>query len=239
MTSASAAHLNPSRFLDLTHILTNTSPSWTPGEHSVRITEVSTVARDGYGNHHIELTKAGTGTHFDSAAHMVDGRRTVHQYGPSDLVAPLCVINVTASAERDADYMLSPQDIHNYQRTHGPIPRAALVLLNSGWTRRWPDATAVLNVDAAKVRHFPGFSVEAATMLVGLGVVGVAVDTMSIDHGPSVGYEVHQVVLGADKYGVENVKVVEGLPEKGATAIVSPMLYEDGSESPCRVFAYV
>jgi len=65
------------------------------------------------------------------------------------------------------------------------------------------------------------------------------VDTLSIDYGPSVGFEVHHVVLGADKYGVENVKVVDGLPEMGATAIVSPLLYEDGSESPCRVFAYV
>ena len=238
MASASA-HLNPSRFLDLTHLLTNTSPSWTPGEHSVRITELHTVGRDGYSIHQLDLSKAGTGTHFDSGGHIVAGKRRVHQYGPADLIAPLCVINVTASTERDADYRLTPQDVHNYQRVHGPIPPASLVLLNSGWTRRWPDATAVLNVDTANVRHFPGYSVDAAVMLVELGVVGVAVDTMSIDYGPSAGFEVHHVVLGADKYGVENVKVVDGLPEMGATAVVCPLLYEDGSESPCRMFAHV
>ena len=237
--SSASAHLNPSRFLDLTHTLTNTSPSWTPGEHSFRTTEVNTIERDGYSIHQLDITKAGTGTHFDSAGHIVAGRRRVHQYGPSELVAPLCVIDVSAAAERDADYMLTPQDIHNFQRVHGPIPPASLVLLNSGWTNRWPNPTAVLNVDSANIRHFPGYSVDAATLLVSLGVVGVAVDTMSIDYGPSVGFDVHRVVLGADKYGVENVKIVDGLPEMGATAMVCPLLYEDGSESPCRVFAYV
>ena len=113
------------------------------------------------------------------------------------------------------------------------------MLLNSGWTQRWPNAQAVLNVDGAGVRHFPGYSVEAAQLLLECGVVGLAVDSMSMDYGPSAEFEVHQVVLGADKYGVENVKVVDGLPEMGATAVVAPLLYEDGSESPCRMFAYV
>ena len=239
MAAPSAAHLNPSRFLDLTHVLTNATPTWAPDDRPTRITELHSVRSAGYSIHHVDLAKAGSGTHFDSAGHIVHGGRRVHQYTPAELVAPLCVMDVTASAERDADYRLTAQDVHNWQRVHGALPPASLVLLNSGWTQRWPDAKAVLNFDDAGVRHFPGYSVEAAELLLQLGVVGLAVDTMSIDYGRSEVFEVHQVVMGADKYGVENVKVVEGLPEVGATAVVSPMLYEDGSESPCRVYAYV
>ena len=47
------------------------------------------------------------------------------------------------------------------------------------------------------------------------------------------------MILGADLFGVENVKLVEGLPAVGATIVVAPLLLQGGSESPSRVYAFV
>ena len=57
------------------------------------------------------------------------------------------------------------------------------MVVDSGWSQRWPDPEAVLNFDAEGVRRFPGVGKEAAQLLVERGVKGVGVDTMSLDVG--------------------------------------------------------
>ena len=58
--------------------------------------------------------------------------------------------------------------------------------MNSGWDRRIGDSEAFLNADA-KGMHFPGFSLEAAQFLTEeRDIVGVGVDTLSLDVGISM-----------------------------------------------------
>jgi kynurenine formamidase len=85
--------------------------------------------------------------------------------------------------------------------------------------------------------HFPGFSVEAAKLLVERKVSGLGCDTMSVDYGASQDFAVHTLALGAGLYHLENLADLSALPESGAFLIAAPIKLEGGSGGPVRVFA--
>lgn len=85
--------------------------------------------------------------------------------------------------------------------------------------------------------HFPGLTAEAASWLVEeRKVVGVGIDTLSPDPGAAEGFAVHNIVLGADRYILENLNL-EGVPARGAAAVVAPLALAGAPEAPARVFA--
>ncbi len=65
----------------------------------------------------------------------------------------------------------------------------------------------------------------------------MAVDTASIDYGPSRDFIVHQIINGANKPGFENLANVGRLPPVGATIIALPIKIAGGSGAPARVVA--
>jgi kynurenine formamidase len=86
--------------------------------------------------------------------------------------------------------------------------------------------------------HFPGYSLQAAQLLVlSREAVGLGIDTLSVDHGPSRDYEVHRFCAAQNVYHLENVANLAAVPEAGATAIVMPMKLANGSGAPARVLA--
>jgi len=55
-----------------------------------------------------------------------------------------------------------------YEATYGKIPRGAIVMMNSGWASKYPDAVRVFgsdNINDPSTFHFPGFSIEACRFL--------------------------------------------------------------------------
>jgi kynurenine formamidase len=152
-------------------------------------------------------------------------------------------MDVTRAAARDADYRVSLDDVRDWERRHGRIPDRAIVVMNSGWGKRWPDKKRYLGTNVAgdvANLHFPGFSKDAAEFLVReRNIAALAVDTPSIDHGQSKDFLVHQIVNGANKPAFENVANVDRLPPRGATLIALPMKIEGGSGSPTRIIAVV
>ena len=112
-----------------------------------------------------------------------------------------------------------------------------MVLLYTGWGSRWPDQARVRNMDAKGVMHFPGYSVEAAKLLIERGARALGIDTMSIDYGPSQNFEVHRIDLPAGLFNLENVASLDRLPESGAFLIVAPIKLEGGSGGAVRIFA--
>jgi kynurenine formamidase len=43
--------------------------------------------------------------------------------------------------------------------------------------------------------------------------------------------------LATDRYGIENLAGLDGIPPRGATAYVGLIPWEEGSGGPCRVIA--
>jgi len=64
-----------------------------------------------------------TGTHFDAPAHWVTGRDvaggTVDALPPQDFVAPAVVIDITAEAAADADFILTRAHLEAWEAAHG------------------------------------------------------------------------------------------------------------------------
>lgn len=87
--------------------------------------------------------------------------------------------------------------------------------------------------------HFPGFHAEAAALLIERGAVGLAVDTLSLDHGPSSDFPTHRTWLPTGRWGLEAVANLAMLPPVGATIVVGAPKIEGATGGPARVLALV
>ncbi|HZG41628.1 MAG TPA: cyclase family protein, partial [Longimicrobium sp.] len=153
-------------------------------------------------------------------------------------VAPLALVSIAERAARDEDALLTVDDLARWERRHGRIPAGAVVALHSGWEARLREPGRFLNADAAGVMHAPGFSREAAEFLVNeRDVAGAATDTLSLDCGPSVTYDAHHVLLGAGRYGLENVASLDRVPPSGAVIVVGAPKHAGGTGGPARLLA--
>ncbi len=182
------------------------------------------------------------GTHLDAPIHFARGRRTADQIPVRQLVAPAVVIDVSKAAAGDADYRLSVADVLAWEKKHGTIPGGAIVLLRTGWSKRWPDRKRYFGDDSptdASNLHFPSFGAEAAALLVRRRIGALGVDTASIDYGPSKDFPVHRVSAEANVPGLENLTGLAALPESGAWIIALPMKIAGGSGGPLRAVALV
>lgn len=181
------------------------------------------------------------GTHIDAPLHFGEGKLAVDEIPLDQLVAPAIVIDVRRAVKQDRDYRLTVQDIERWESQYGRIPVGAVVLMFCGWGQGWPDRERYLGSKTPsdpKTLHFPGFSKEAADLLVHhRRVHGIGLDTPSIDHGPSKDFIVHQIVNGANIYGLENIANLEKLPPKGATLFALPIKIKGGTGGPVRVIA--
>jgi kynurenine formamidase len=114
------------------------------------------------------------------------------------------------------------------------------VALNSGWDAKVNDPAAYLNVDAEGLPHFPGWHPEAAAFLVEeRDIVGVGVDTVSLDFGASTDFGTHVTVLTSGRYGVENLASLGNVPAVGATIVVGGPKHLGASGGPTRALALV
>jgi kynurenine formamidase len=183
------------------------------------------------------------GTHLDAPIHFSATGRTTEQIPLSQLVAPVVVIDVADRAAANADYRLTAGDVRAWESRHGTIAAGTIVLLRTGWGKRWPNRKEYFGDDtpgAVDRLHFPSYGEEAARLLVtGRRVAAIGVDTASIDYGQSKDFIVHQVANGANVPGLENVANLEALPARGAWLMALPMKIAGGSGGPVRIVALV
>jgi len=238
------------RVIDLTQPLSSDTPllplppQWnnTP---AFRLTELSRYDERGpawYWNA-IE-TGEHTGTHFDAPVHWVSGRdlpdNTVDKIPAARFIGPACVIDVTAGVEGDADYLLTPNGVLEWESRHGRIPKSAWVLLRTGWSKR-TDPEAYIN-KKADGPHTPGWSKECSQLLAHeRDVLGVGVETVGTDAGRAATFDPpfsnHYIMHGSGKFGLASLCNLDLLPATGAIVIAAPLKIVGGSGSPVRVIA--
>ena len=181
------------------------------------------------------------GTHLDAPFHFAEGKWTTEQIPLAQTIGPGVIIDVRSKAAADRDYLLQVADVKNWERSYGRIPKAAIVLMYTGWGKYWGDRKLYFGTDKAGDvinLHFPGFSKEAAEFLIKQrNVKAVGLDTPSIDHGPSKDFIAHRILGGANIPIFENVAALDRLPSRGATIYALPMKIKGGSGAPLRIFA--
>jgi isatin hydrolase len=186
-----------------------------------------------------------TGTHFDAPIHWVTGKdlpdNACDTIPARRFVGPACVVDVTADAARDADFLLTVERIEAWERAHGRIPPGAWVLLRTGWSRR---AGAAFQNVGADGPHTPGFEAAASRFLANeRGVLGVGVETIGTDAGQAATFDPpfpnHTIMHGAGRFGLASLCNLDRLPPTGAIVIAAPLKLVGGSGSPLRVLALV
>jgi kynurenine formamidase len=181
------------------------------------------------------------GTHFDAPIHWITGRddQDVASVPPARLVAPAVVIDKSAEAAEDPDYLLTVGDVKAFEAEHGPLPQGGWVLLRTGWDARAGDQAAFLNGGRT-----PGPDVECARYLASEApIAGFGVETVGTDAGAAHSFDppfpVHNFLLGAGRYGITQLANLAELPPTGAVIVVAPLKLVDGTGSPSRIFALV
>ena len=232
-------HDHGRRMYDLTHVfragfpIFGTPPTFNPPSRRTLVT----IPTDGYYGQEWTFWEH-SGTHMDAPGHFIAGGRLSPEITLPELVAPLFVVDVSAQAARNPDYAVTVDDVRRAERRHGRIPHGAIVAMWSGWDARVHDPVAFRNPDAAGVLHFPGWSGEAVEWLLERRDIGaLGVDTLSLDPGNSTTFDAHLTLLGADRYGLENLANLGRIRPRGLTASVGLIPWEEGSGGPCRVWA--
>ena len=186
-----------------------------------------------------------TGTPFDAPVHWVSGRdlpeNALDTIDPRQFVAPAVVIDVSAKSAENPDYLLTVDDILDWEAQYCTIPPRSWVLLRTDWSKRSVEDYVNRREDGA---HTPGPSAEAVRFLVeDRDAHGFGVETIGTDAGQAhlldPPYPAHALFHGAGRYGLQCLTNLDQLPPTGAVVVASPLKIEGGSGSPLRVLAFV
>jgi kynurenine formamidase len=229
------------RFVDLTHSFAPGIPHW-KGAPNETVKTLYTVAKDGFRiNEYCHIGQWGT--HVDPPAHFHDGLHTVDQIDPADMLMPLVVIDVHDKAAANPDYVLTLDDIRDWERRHGAIPKGAFVAMRTDWSKRWPDDAKLANKDASGVFHYPGWSMEVLKLLYEQrGITASGHETTDTDPGLRTthdDYSLESYILGLNHYQIELLANLDQVPESGAVVWITFPKVENGSGFPARVVAIV
>jgi kynurenine formamidase len=185
------------------------------------------------------------GTHLDAPVHFAEGRNTADRIPLEQLMGAGVLVDVSEKCARDADYQVSVEDFAAWEREHGRLPGGSILILRTGFGRRWPDRRAYMGTDergpeAVAKLHFPGLHPDAARWLTReRSIKAVGLDTPSIDYGQSKLFESHRVLFERDVPAFENLANLERLPARGFHVVALPMKIKGGSGGPLRAVAIV
>ena len=238
------AHL---RWVDLSHEFSSETIYW-PTARSFELDSVFKGPTPGgywYEANNFTAAEHG-GTHLDAPVHFAEGKETADQVPLHRLTGRAIVVDVSDSAAANPDYQVRRADLERWLGS-GPERRAqgAIVLIRTGWGRRWPDrarylGTTKIGDEGVRALHFPGISPEAAELLAkDWQAAAVGIDTPSLDYGQSQAFTAHQILFAASIPGFENVANLDSLPETGAYVVALPMKIRGGSGGPLRIVAAV
>jgi kynurenine formamidase len=224
--------------VDLTHTMSADFPTF-DGKPGLELRKLRDFKKDGYNLNRWDISEHA-GTHLDAPIHFAEAGITAEKISVSGLVVPLAVVNVTSKASKNPDYQVSLADIAAWERRHGRLPDNCCVAMHSGWARHVSNPERFVGRDSKGVMHFPGFGAEVAEwLLTRRKVVGLAVDTLSLDHGPTKDFKTHLLWLPSGRWGLENVANLDKVPARGATLVVGLAKVKGATGGPARLLALI
>jgi kynurenine formamidase len=186
-----------------------------------------------------------TGTHFDAPNHWVTGRDggDVASVPARRLLAPAAVLDFSAQAAADPDFLLEVEHVRRWEEQHGPLPDGGWLLYRTGWDARSASQQDFLNADDTGP-HTPGVSPACARWIAEESpVLGLGVETVGTDAGAAHSFDppfpCHAALMGSGKYGLTQLQNLAALPPTGAVVLAAPLPIVSGSGSPARVLALV
>jgi kynurenine formamidase len=186
-----------------------------------------------------------TGTHFDAPNHWVTGRggHDVAGVPVEHLIRPAVLLDFSAEAAADPDFLLEVEHIRAWESEHGALPEGGWLLYRTGWDARSDSQERFINADE-NGPHTPGMSPECARWVAEESpVIGVGVETVGTDAGAAHSFDpafpCHSYLMGSGKYGLTQLQNLASLPATGAVLVVGPLPIVTGSGAPARALALV
>jgi kynurenine formamidase len=184
-----------------------------------------------------------TGTHFDAPIHWISGKdlpdNAVDTIPPQKFIAPAAVLDCSAEAAANPDFILTIEFVERWEAQHGQIAPGSWVLLRTDWSKKSYADYAGLREDGA---HTPGPSPEVVKWLVeARDVHGFGTETIGTDAGQAhhfnPPYPAHFYMHGKGRYGLQCLTNLDRLPPVGTVIFAAPLKIRQGSGSPLRVLA--
>jgi kynurenine formamidase len=222
--------------IDLTHPLYPEFPTYF-GESDFSLEREFDIGTNGLNLNRVQM-REHVGTHLDAPLHFSADGLDLAELPIENLVVPLVVIDIRSKSVECADAQLTPEDVVDWTKCHGPLPPHCCVAMQSGWTELI-DSSKFRGHDGSSL-HFPGFHLETVQMLLDeTSAVGIAVDTLSLDYGRSKNFEAHAAWLPTGRWGLECVALHPDLPATGAILVAGAMKIRGGTGGPTRVLAFM
>lgn len=191
-----------------------------------------------------------SGTHFDAPHHWLSGKDFADGFTDTldvqRLIAPVNVIDCSAEADADPDFLLTAAGVKAWEARHGAINPGEWVVMRTDWDRRMHDEELFLNEDPDPHEdgaHSPGPSTDCIDYLLSRGIVGWGTQCVGTDAGMagkfSPPYPAHNFLHRDNCFGLASLCNLDQLPAKGAILIVPPLKIRQGTGSPLRVLALV
>jgi kynurenine formamidase len=241
------ASFQSSEWIDLTHSFDTSTLYWPNNlkgfEHTTDAAGLTPLGYY-YSSYSLSTPEHG-GTHLDAPIHFAANKLTVDQIPLSSLTGNAVVIDISKKALANRDYLLSVEDVQGWEKKNGKIPDNCIVLVRTGYGAYYPDrakyfGTSKKGVEAIPELHFPGIAPSSAEWLVkNRNIKAMGLDTPSLDRGQSKDFASHQVLMGNNKPGFENLANLDMLPAKGIYIVALPMKIAGGSGGPLRIIASV
>ncbi len=238
--------LNKGKWVDLSYEFSAQTLYWPNNPSGFRLDTVSEGTTAGgyyYSSFAFNAPEHG-GTHLDAPVHFAAHGLSTDKLSLDQLTGDAVVIDVSAKALKNRDYLITADDILEWEKKNDTIKQNTIVLFKTGYGQFYPDAekyfgTSEKGAEGISKLHFPGIDPKAAEWLVHHKIKAVGLDTPSIDYGQSKDFKTHQVLMGANIPAFENVANLEQLPATGAYIVALPMKIKNGSGGPLRIIAWI
>jgi kynurenine formamidase len=156
------------------------------------------------------------------------------------------VIDCSAEAAADPDYLLTAAGVKAWEAEHGEIRPGEWVVMRTDWDKRMHDEELFLNEDPDPHEdgsHSPGPSTDCIDYLLSKGIVGWGTQCVGTDAGMagkfSPPYPAHNFLHRDNCFGLASLCNLDQLPPKGAILVVTPLKIKNGTGSPIRALALV
>ncbi|CAF2486503.1 unnamed protein product [Rotaria sp. Silwood2] len=236
---------------DLTYTIRSTNPIF-PGLTPFNFTQTFTSwGSDDSNEYYFKalntfITGEHFGTHIDAPYHGSNTSWTIEQIPFERLVSiQALIVDVSKKSSIVKNYPIQIEDLNEdvMKQANGFY----VLLFYTGKSKFWPNQDAYAGGHIREELDFPGLSAQLASYLVNKyseKLVGVGIDTLSIDPGSSKHFHAHRILFKKNIYVLENVatlnrvlKYLSNRRETFFTFDVLPMKIEGGTGAPCRLVA--
>lgn len=197
---------------------------WWMGEplDRVEFTNVGALESEGWLSHNIRMSVL-SGLYLETAAHMLEGSRSIDQVTPEELVTEAVVIRVPPKGP------LEPVTRAELEKAAPPIQRGDAVIVDTGWRRQWHEPNFV--------SESPFFEEAAMDYLLAHDISILAADMVSYDDPRA------PAMVLVPKMFERDVLILSPLVNLGAIRrdrvrlLALPLKLKGLSASPCRAIA--